>query len=583
MHTSPGAASGSGSTFSRWFDRAIIAATLMTCAIALSPNGVDPDLWGHVQYGRDWLREGFATTATYTFTAEGYPWINHENIAELVSALGMDGLGPLGMMAAKCLLGVAIMCFMMWRMQRQGLGLITICVSSLLVATNLMYFWALRPQLLSFACYTALLALLSWCFEGWEGRNWFPWLEGRDRRTQDVSPSYTVRRLRHLWLAPLILCVWANSHGGFAAGFFIFTAYLGLRGIEAVVCRGREAWGLLQRFALMIAATGLATLINPYGPGLHHWMLNSLWWPRPEILEWRAPDMLSSLMLPFWLILFTSFASLLLTRRSRDFTHLVIMGLILWQALMHVRHIPFFTLSFAFWMPLHIDSMLRRFQVSSDTAKRDEPMSPVLRYAFGTVLVIALVLLGVRLQKNLRDLPVERKEYPVSAFQYIADQNFTGRMVVTFNWAQYALAAFGPRQGNDGLLVNFDGRYDTCYPWDVVNMSFDFLLFDNEPRFRGQNAGPMDDERILEHGQPDLVLIGRDQPHSVNVMFRNQERWTLLYQDKLAQLWGRSSKYADPASPDFVAAAQRRITDDPQTGTVTWPALPLRTRSVAAR
>ena len=171
----------------------------------------------------------------------------------------------------------------------------------------------------------------------------------------------------------------------------------------------------------------------------------------------------------------------------------------------------------------------------------------------------------------------------MSAFQYIADQNFTGRMVVTFNWAQYALAAFGPRQGNDGLLVNFDGRYDTCYPWDVVNMSFDFLLFDNEPRFRGQNAGPMDDERILEHGQPDLVLIGRDQPHSVNVMFRNQERWTLLYQDKLAQLWGRSSKYADPASPDFVAAAQRRITDDPQTGTVTWPALPLRTRSVAAR
>ena len=74
-----------GQRSTRWLDRAILCATLLTCAIALAPNVPDPDLWGHVQYGRDWLAQGFHTTTTYSYTAEGYRWVNHENLAELVS------------------------------------------------------------------------------------------------------------------------------------------------------------------------------------------------------------------------------------------------------------------------------------------------------------------------------------------------------------------------------------------------------------------------------------------------------------------------------------------------------------------
>jgi len=74
-----------------WFDVAILSATLLTCAVALSPSIADPELWGHVQYGRDVLRDGLPAETTYSFTAEGYRWINHENLAELVLALGMDG------------------------------------------------------------------------------------------------------------------------------------------------------------------------------------------------------------------------------------------------------------------------------------------------------------------------------------------------------------------------------------------------------------------------------------------------------------------------------------------------------------
>jgi hypothetical protein len=74
-------------------------------------------------------------------------------------------------------------------------------------------------------------------------------------------------------------------------------------------------------------------------------------------------------------------------------------------------------------------------------------------------------------------------------------------------------------------------------------------------------------------------LIDRQQPHSVNVMFRNDRTWTLLYQDKVAQLWGRAAKYDDPGAPDYIPRALRRVTEAKQEGTVPWPGLPQSART----
>ncbi len=581
--TRDGTQDGSGREQSptRWLDRAVVCATLLTCAIALAPNVPDPDLWGHVQYGRDWLAQGFHTTATYTYTAEGYRWINHENLAELILAVGMDTFGPIGMLIAKCLAGVSVISLIMLQAKRAGVGMIAICVTSLLVAINLTYFWPMRPQLLSWLCYTLLLALLSWCFQGWEGHSWLHRLERNGVDAAPKAPEYSSFRMRFLWFAPVILCVWANSHGGFVAGYCIFVAYLSLRGIEAYSCRGRESFGLLRRFAMMMIAGGLATLINPYGPGLHVWMFESLGTPRPEIMEWRAPEMFSTLMLPLWLMMFSWFAVLLLTRRSRDVTHLVILALTLWQSLSHVRHIPFFAIPFGFWMAIHVESVLRRFNiVRGDMDQQRETASKLshrMQWCFGTVFTLAFMLLGFRLYVRISEMPVERKDYPVAAFQYIADQDLQGNMVVTFNWAQYAIAALGPRDhADDGLRVSFDGRFRTCYPQEVIDMNFDFVLGDLEARYRSPESPPFDDERALTFGAPEIVLINREQPHGVNVMFRNQDRWTLLYQDRIAQVWGLAAKYNDSRGRHYIATDRRKITDDEQTGTVPWPALPAR-------
>jgi len=56
---------------------------------------------------------------------------------------------------------------------------------------------------------------------------------------------------------------------------------------------------------------------------------------------------------------------------------------------------------------------------------------------------------------------------------------------------------------------------------------------------------------------------------------QNQRDWVLLYQDSLAQVWGRRDRYDDRASSDYLPPEARRVGDEPQTGFVQWPAFPV--------
>lgn len=595
-----------------WIDRGIVAAVVLSCAVALSMNLADPDLWGHVQYGRDALAHGLPLTTTYSYVAEGYPWINHEIIAEYLLAMGADTFGGSGMLFVKCLLGLAVVTAILRRALQQGAGLIAACVLTLLVAVTLSSHWSLRPQLISYTSFTLLLALLSYAFDGWEGQ-WQLSFNGlrRLRFGNPFSASETPQRafpatqlaeqpltcssarLRVLWLVPPLMIVWTNSHGGFLAGLCVYWAYLGLRSLEAISRKGRAADGLVLRLGLMGAAAGLATLVNPYGPRFHLWLFHDLRVPRPEIVEWRAPELFNLQFLPFWLLAAVASAALILTRRSRDFTHIVILGLVLWQALQHHRHIAFLAIAIGWWLPLHFDSLLIRLGIGhrfkSDEEQRfgwsppedsafGAAFSPRMQQVFAILLVVAIGICGFQLIRRLGTLRVNRDTYPVGAIDYIARRNVNGKLVCTFNWAQYALAALGPRDGQPGTLVQIDGRCRTSYSQAMLDTHFDFILGNVGPdvRYRDPRSGPFDPARVLNVNRPDLVLISRRQEPSVQVMQSQQGRWTLLYQDGLAQVWGRASKYDDPASSHYVPRHQREIGDWPQTGWAHWPAIPPR-------
>lgn len=110
-------------------------------------------------------------------------------------------------------------------------------------------------------------------------------------------------------------------------------------------------------------------------------------------------------------------------------------------------------------------------------------------------------------------------------------------------------------------------------------MHFDFLLGDNNgKRNRSPKSGPIDGSCVLSFGEPNLVLVDLSYTESVETMKEQavieDSRWTLLYADGTAQLWGLSDVYDDPNCVSFVPQVERLITDKVAASSELWPALP---------
>ena len=66
----------------------------VTCLFAVADTVADPDLWGHLRFGRDILRSGHATQRDRYSYLSDRPWINHEWLAEVMFASVYQAGGP---------------------------------------------------------------------------------------------------------------------------------------------------------------------------------------------------------------------------------------------------------------------------------------------------------------------------------------------------------------------------------------------------------------------------------------------------------------------------------------------------------
>ena len=564
-------------------------ALIVTCLAAIRNNVADPDLWGHVQYGREVLTSAeLPVQATWTFTSSGF-WINHENIAELILASVSDLAGATGLGLMKLLITLAILGLMMRQAISRRASLPAVAIVLILACECMQFHWHFRPHLFGFLLFSVLIALLDWVFQNWKAdwnyvrRQWYD--EGHNESISDehetllplpTRPDAAVARLRWLWLGPPILCLWTNTHGGFAAGLAVWCTYLTLRIIEAWCSWGITVLPLMKRLAMMLVAGILATLVNPYGPTLHLWLAADVGLPRPEITDWQPLISFGAEMWAFWGLLGLTAISFAKSRRHFSLTETVLLALITWQALSHVRHALFFAVLCGFWLPHRLSDTLRSLLPNHRTLAEHWHQSRA-RIACAALAAVVAVILAIPVGQSFSTVVVDRARYPVSAMNYVKEKSLYGRTVVAFNWAQYAIGCFGADPEASGLAeVALDGRLRTCYPQPIIDVYLDLFLGqqDEDERYRSPDSPDYDPVLGLHLGDPEVLIVERNNPFIQGAISRERQDWTLLYQDQIAQVWGRREIYDDVRSPDFVPVALRRITNQPQTGLVQWPAIP---------
>ena len=111
--------------------------------------------------------------------------------------------------------------------------------------------------------------------------------------------------------------------------------------------------------------------------------------------------------------------------RPRDPVQLVCLAVAAWQAVAHLRHIPFFAVLAGFWLPPQLEVLLGRS--SGESAAPRTSRRALLRPALA---VVAALVLATTLGAQLSRLRVDKAQYPVEAFAFMAAHEIAGRAVV---------------------------------------------------------------------------------------------------------------------------------------------------------
>lgn len=241
------------------FARLRLALLLIAVVATAALMPAQADTYWHLRAGQELFRTlHVPMVETYSHTAHGLPWPNHEWLWQALS-YGLVRAGGMPLLSVAGALFATLACVLAYRLMRTSpatafcLSLVGIPLASVV--------WALRPQIVSLALLAALVHLVQ---------------AGRWR-----------------WIPPLFL-LWANVHGAVALGGLVMVTATAL---AALTDRAR-----LRPLVLTTLLSGALTAVTPMGPGLWRFIGESMARSRQnQIMEWMPSLPRGPIEISFWL------------------------------------------------------------------------------------------------------------------------------------------------------------------------------------------------------------------------------------------------------------------------------------------
>ena len=455
--------------------------------VVISFTSADPDLWGHVRFGLDMLRDGHIRAAdTYSFTSDRV-WVNHEWAAEVVAAIAYKLGADAGLVLLKLMVVGSVLLLLDISLRREGIesAFARDVTAGATILMTLSQAHHVRPQLFSLLFFSVLLTCLLAARRG---------------------------SLRWLLILPPLFGLWANFHGGWIVGGAVMIVW---------------TTGLLvskqHRLAAATALTGalslLATLATPYGLTLWRFLYETVGLSRPEIIEWQPLYVVGPLFIGLWATaLAVVVMSVIAGGRENVRIEQVLVAIALAVVSMKVsRLIAFFGLASAF---LFAPAICQAYQRRHRRARVDSAAG--LRFGFVALACGVAITALLLVRDNFWQLRLDTASMPgPDAVRFLENEPAGKRVLVWFSWGEYAIWHLSPR-----MLVSIDGRRETVYSDSMQTRHFDFF-FD-----RGAGATLPDDLAA------DYVWIPRILP-AVHRL-ETDRRWIEAYKDDQSVIFVRA-------------------------------------------
>lgn len=441
---------------------------------------LDPDFGWHFRTGEwIWLKRQIPRTDLFSYTMPNHPWRYPAWLTELMFYSLYEFLGYSGL--AIFMSFWAALAFMLGVFGKE----ISYAIFPLILATvGGLDSISVRPKIFSLFLGSLIFLLL--------------------RRSAE-------RPKRLLVLPPLFL-IWANLHGGFALGLFVFLwfllveAYLIVKGVRKIASIFPLA---LLSWLLSVAAT----LINPFGWRVYEEVFATVTSRELQegILEWMPTDLAN-----LWLLVYVAGFWLLLRsfRKQVSYFEVTTALLLLLAGIMGRRLFVYFLL---FGLPLYAQLLGEAYR-----KLRPPKRYRTIGWQRGLVLLTFLFPLGFSTKEKLSNLEdiSEAKYYPSQAVVFLQNQAVEGNLFSVYNWGGYLIWKFPQKK------VFVDGRMAS---WrDNGYSAFE----------QAQNilTGAVDYQPVFEDYQITTVLLplARDRKTLADKLLF--DGWQRVYQDQRAQI-----------------------------------------------
>ena len=478
-----------------WLELSVKLFIMSSAVYFFSFVSADPDLWGHVKFGEDlWQTKALSSNNLYSFTASDHPWINHEWLSELIFYAVYHFLGGAGLLFLKLGVGLVIV----WLLSKialfrqvqaiflgMGLGLVISVMSP---------GFMVRPHIFSFLWFTCFFYIFH---------------------------CYFKKNQNRLWMLPLIMVIWCNSHGGFLIGWGQFTVVIIWQSLFFAV-KDRKTGGSLRKLFVWYLVTSAACFVTPYGTKLLLFLYHSLSQARP-IGEWNPVKIYDTAFIRFKILAALFVISCVYPSGQKKRWEAAMIAATIVFAFRHQRHIPFFAIMVG---PSLVEWLTLLFNRSK--ANMEELTSGRASYSIVTAFLLLIVGYHMshatyRYLKAEFHIFVDPFYYPVQAAQFMQQNQIEGNLMLPFEWGEYAIWKLYPR-----CRVSIDGRFRTAYPEDVLKDHI-FPVNDDEAWSRLVNKYPTD------------IILSKQIPYFWNLIKKSNE-WIYVYSDRAAMIFVRDNR-----------------------------------------
>ncbi len=483
-----------------------------------------PDIGFHLKAG-EWIINNLRVPSqdVFTYTASSHDYLDMHWLYQVIIATINKASGEFGLVTFNAFLIIITFSILFIRISKKMdiMNSSNWIVLFFLAITSASVLFEIRPHIISWLIFSLLLFLLE---------------------------EYERGNVKYLFIIPLLMLLWTNTHTLFVLGWIIIGAYL-----IGIVFRDKKIPMPFTIYAL----SGIAvSIINPYFirgitlPFVQFQLLQPHNVFKNTIAELTSPISLESYffnghfilfqpLMWFHLFLFLSIASLIKRLKVIQLHELIIFGLLLYLAVSSVRNIGFFVLSVT---PATIGGFQTKlgdtFNNSNDNKKFLSRLITFINGKLGQmwlnifIMLLSIILIAaiitdayyINYRSNDRfGYKFNEHVLPVRAAKFLNEHHLEGKLLNHFNYGGYLSYALPQK-------VFIDGRTEVI----GEELFYKYSILWNQ----------IDKSQILQEYNPDIIIF----PHQNDFLWihylKKDYLWRLVYADDISLIYLKNG-YAD--------------------------------------